>query len=161
MENENASVAPPQAGAEMDALIAEKVLGWTRFEGDEIPESVTSREIGVNRPHCRRVWAESRGVRWVKMACQECGDMPQFSTRIDVAWELVIKFQLTVTPGYRGWKAAACNWSQSGETSAVGMTNYGVWSEAETAPLAICIAALAKTASLPPVAAKQEKEGAV
>lgn len=68
--------------------------------------------------------------------------LPDFATNIADAWIIAENMELTVTPGHHGWRAAYCNWSQVGETTAVGMTNHQRWTVAETAPRAICLAAL-------------------
>jgi hypothetical protein len=71
----------------IDQLIAEHVLGWTVFEGDDaIPQSVTSRE--ACSPHLKRAWAKKDGRDiWNKMACLECGDFPAFSENLETAWK--------------------------------------------------------------------------
>lgn len=69
--------------------------------------------------------------------------VPNYSIDISAAWEVAEKLRITVTPDIgHGWKAAWCNASGSGETTWVGMTNRRKWIIAETAPLAICRAAL-------------------
>ena len=59
------------------------------------------------------------------------------------AWMLVEQLRLTVTPHGTKWGCAHCNWSQFGETTAVGMTNGRDWYLADTAPRAISLAAYA------------------
>jgi len=66
--------------------------------------------------------------------------------KIEDAWVLVEKLRLTLTPGANCWLCAHCNWWQSGETTAVGMTNHQQWVEAATAPRAICLTALTEAA---------------
>ena len=135
-------------GRELDALVAEKVMGWTRFQGyDNTPEEIRSpnkRDDGM-RWHHKEIWGEQVGGKWKRRACAECGDMPDWSTDIAAAWEVVEKMatqriQLWVGP------SQAC-------------TNYGCeiinnterderdeddadYTFCDTAPHAICLAAL-------------------
>lgn len=75
-------------GRELDIQFAETVMGWRRFEGHEIPGSVTSAEVPAGRAHCRRVWAKQNGNgKWTKMACEECGDLPGFSSDLSLAMD--------------------------------------------------------------------------
>jgi hypothetical protein len=65
-----------------------------------------------------------------------------YSTDIAAAWTIAEKRAITVTPIGTRWGAASCNFSQSGETTAVGMTNGRSWIVCDSAPRAICLAAL-------------------
>lgn len=68
---------------------------------------------------------------------------PHYSTDIAAAWEVAERVRLTVTPAIgHGWEAAWCNASGSGERNWVGTTNGRKWHYGDTAPLAICRAAL-------------------
>jgi hypothetical protein len=114
------------AGRELDALIAERVCGWERVRFTGPPDDFYGHEPG----------REGNGHL-----------VPRYSTDIAAAWLVAEKLRLTVTPTWSPangdcWQAARCNWMQSGETNAVGMTNNGQWTKGETAPLAICLAAL-------------------
>jgi hypothetical protein len=102
-----------QPGRELDALVAERVMGWTDFwrRGEHILYGYppVERSMGID--------AERHPV-------------PHYSTDITAAWELVEKFRLTVTPwSTQGWIATV----EPGE---------GWYSPADTAPHAICLAAL-------------------
>jgi len=109
-----------KAGRELDNLIAEFVMGAIDKDFDEIytNEWRFKRENGTWFPSCH------------------------YSTEISAAWEIVEKLKLTVHPTFGGWNVANCNASGSGETSWVGITNHQKWVYAETAPEAICKAAL-------------------
>jgi hypothetical protein len=89
---------------DLDIGVAEKVMGWTRFEGKQIPLSVTNTEVWSGEPHCKRVWAkQNANGRWTKMACQECGDLPNFSD--DPGWAL----QAYEILKERGWRISGAS----------------------------------------------------
>lgn len=112
-----------QAGLELDALIAEKVMGYERWEED----------------------------LWVATSDGFADELPHFSTDIAAAWEVVEKMRvqgvhLGVAPwGKDEWEAfekmdhlnEARQWVSSRGDDCVHV--FGV----DTAPLAICRAALA------------------
>lgn len=136
-----------QASRELDALIAEKVMRWRwvlTMGRDKRRKEHPDKDVWLMPP--------DEVAKFIPSAIRESApvepqnpwrrDLPYFSTEIDAAWKVVEKLHLTVTPMGKEWAAAYCNWSQSGETTAVGMTNNRQWSTAATAPLAICLAAL-------------------
>jgi hypothetical protein len=101
---------------DIDRLIAERVMGWTNL-------SVTGSRFGTTpdgKPH--RI-------------------IPQYSTEISAAWEIVEKLRLS---GYQG----GLEWAkpEPGYECAFGSLPFPLdekqFSWAETAPLAICLAAL-------------------
>lgn len=103
---------------ELDALVAEKVMGWTSRGPHPIfgtPVYATGMEDTL---------------------------LPRFSTDLAAAWIVAEKRAITVTPIGNKWGAAWCNFSQSGETTAVGMTNGRDWVVCDSAARAICLAAL-------------------
>jgi hypothetical protein len=108
---------------EIDALVAEKVMGWTRTASGWHHECPSAGPDGVN-----------------------IAAPPHFSTDIAAAWQVAEKLGLTVTPmsvrGIRKWGSARCNYFQGPPLVAVGMTKGRDWETAETAPMAICLAAL-------------------
>lgn len=75
-----------QAGPEMNALIAEKIMGWERVEGAEAIAKLRGIPGNPDRWHSKRIWIEP-GTKNM-MACEECGDMRPFSTDIAAAWEV-------------------------------------------------------------------------
>ena len=110
-----------KAGRELDALIAEKVMGLTRHDESYVAE-------GVGKV-LRFVWRDGCGT------CVYSGDMflPHYSTDIAAAWEVVEKADLWSLYGSIGdGPYRAC--IQFGDREGL-MT-------ADTAPLAICLAAL-------------------
>lgn len=116
------SPAEMEAGPEMDALIAERVMEWTLVENQG-----------------------AAGGRFWQGGDVAFGDMsefypPRFSTDIVAAWEVVEKLagdefgrvELTWDMREGGW---VCSWG----------IRFGARAVALTAPLAICRAALAAT----------------
>lgn len=114
----NPSMTELKPGRELDALVAEKVMWWHKYE-DSNPKA-TIRTIGDTEDH----------------KCKFCGsfeghDIKPYSTSIEAAWEVVEKliesddwvdFSLEYEPTFK-WSANEII--------------YG-----ETAPHAICLAAL-------------------
>jgi hypothetical protein len=102
------------AGRALDALVAEKILGCTvKWFGDE-----PACECNEDRPHAHMD-----------------GTLRNFSTDIAAAWEVVGKFgycYLWNHPGIGGWE---CKLIKDDEDRFYAR-------EVETAPLAICLAAL-------------------
>lgn len=128
-----------KAGRELDALIAEKVMGWEVLT-DEL--EIAKREgtpdlVDPQRWHRRKVWFKGNE----KMACEECGTLPAYSTNITDAWEVVER--LVSTPGPNG-DHHSVQVDYSGDAVVVIDENedWQVSAIADTAPLAICLAAL-------------------
>ena len=118
-----------KAGRELDALVAEKVMGLTRHD-----ESYVTESIGKV---LRFVWRDGCGD------CVYSGDMflPRYSTNIADAWEVVEK--LVSTPGPNG-DHHSVQVDYSGDAVVVIDENedWQVSAIASTAPHAICLAAL-------------------
>lgn len=118
-----------EAGRELDALVAEKVMGLTRHD-----ESYVTESIGKV---LRFVWRDGCGD------CVYSGDMflPRYSTNIADAWEVVER--LVSTPGPNG-DHHSVQVDYSGDAVVVIDENedWQVSAIADTAPLAICLAAL-------------------
>lgn len=126
------------AGRELDARIAKKVMGLPechkRFIKFTISGVQNSWDCPVHGPQ----------------GCIFPSYTPSYSTDIAAAWQVVEKL-LSTTPqggdihieklGGAGWKVGCCfNQSEGG---------WDGWIEAETAPLAICRAALAAMTGQP------------
>ncbi len=73
--------APMQAGPELDAVVSERVFGWVPLRG-ESAQKHNAKDLPASRAHIECIWVR-RGKR---MACQECGDMPSWSTDIAAGW---------------------------------------------------------------------------
>jgi hypothetical protein len=117
------------AGRELDALVAEKVMGWTDINGN-------AAAVGCGLNH-NKLWTR----------------VPDYSTDIAAAWQVVEKL---VAEG-RSWTFGACKPGKRsaedinqghmhGYHAGVKTDHYGVvpfyWNYKDTMPLAICHAAL-------------------
>ena len=129
-----------KAGRELDALIAEKVMGWEAVN-DEL--EIAKREgnpdlVDSQRWHRRKVWFKGNE----KMACEECGTLPAYSTDIADAWEVVRKMGMVLIENsgeafgkLDEWNVQFVGHDKEGEP-------HWVSESAETVELAICLAAL-------------------
>lgn len=118
-----------KAGRELDALIAEKVMGLTRHDESYVAE-------GVGKV-LRFVWRDGGGT------CVYSGDMflPHYSTNIADAWEVVEK--LVSTPGPNGdHHSVQVDYSGGAVVVIDENEDWQVSAIAGTVPLAICLAAL-------------------
>ena len=112
-----------QAGPELDALVAEKVMGWAFADG------CWNEPSGPRRAHPRSVY----------------NHFPYYSTDIAAAWEVIEKLPgpgIALFKTYNGgWQARTkvCNYPGSMH---VIENDCCIFSDAPTAPLAICRAAL-------------------
>ena len=129
------------AGRELDAEIAEKVMGYSvHLVGHTVP--AIHQCASAPSLDKQEVWLSAGGHRF----CKWCGDMPMFSEDIAAAWQVVEKMEaqdLTVeyrTHGTRGGmkRVVIADRANAGRI-------YGS-AEAPTAPLTICLAALAAVA---------------
>ncbi len=81
--------------SQVDAAIAEHVFGWKRFEGEEanLAADPELRKVREGQRHTKCTWMlEGR-----RMACLECGSMPQFSIDMAKAWDVVEELRLRWT----------------------------------------------------------------
>ena len=140
----NMNQAELKAGRELDALIAEKVMGWHRKTENEI-YPYWYDEIGLVTKLAEDIPSWSDG--FANYAWSP-------STNISSAWEVVEKFRkgnffLRITPTEEGYRVTAC--SDEGLPLAFDKktgdydwdSKYSeAYADAPTAPLAICRAAL-------------------
>lgn len=124
-----------EAGPQLDALVAEKVMGWRVFRLEQ-----AMHDGNTPRPHC--VYMPTPDGEALQVF-RESGDLDwwQPSTKIEAAWEVVEKLKIVVVPiTTGGWIArAGMDIPRDGDEIWTGGTG---WSDADTAPLAICRAAL-------------------
>jgi hypothetical protein len=126
-----------KTGRELDALIAEKVMGWTDIEEDE------------SDPNTRYSWNEAFiGLDPTAPGCFR--SIPCYSTDMAAAWEVLEKMQ---AQGYR-WCLLIRDELKSDTRIlpyaeflhygkyAPGKVDTCVFAEDESMPLAICLAAL-------------------
>ena len=122
MESEIIELSPDQivdlpAGTELDQLVAEKVMGWNRFIYPFL------------------FWTDADRV----MRDQ----IPVYSTNISAAWEIVKKLASGNWTMHLEWKGADRNYANTAEVGFSSLKEpYLAHSTADTAPLAICRAAL-------------------
>lgn len=135
-----------EAGRELDALIAEKVMGWQRYGamryGKPIVVMVAKHSDCWNYT---RSQADAASGSWEPTNDPVTERLTPFSTDIAAAWQVVEKF--------RGDKRLLFELRTAGRVGPMvdELTTYAArfiflerdFSEAETAPLAICRAALA------------------
>lgn len=125
-----------KAGRELDILIAEKVMGWTR-------EPINPLSIEPDR----RGWLNVNGYYFSHpdATTYENEKLPKYSTNIAAAWEVVEKIKM---------EKCMININEDATFSSVQIERFhplptgGTWScivessDGESAPHAICLAAL-------------------
>jgi hypothetical protein len=119
----------------LNSEVAEKILGWTRLEGD------TAKEWHLARKNVPRLENMHKDCIWVTgtqiQACKECGTMPDFVNDLELAWTVVGKmwqngFGLDLEQtGDTEWRARFRN-----------QNTYYFVAKHEYAPTAICLSAL-------------------
>lgn len=113
-----------EAGRELDALVAEKVMGWEPGPG------------GIHLFPPKDEPNRKRFTRWNGEA--RVTEIPHYSTDIAAAWEVVEKlghkFQMFLNTRGKWTEADFVHWPDN-------LKGY-VAASADTAPLAICLAAL-------------------
>lgn len=121
------------AGREMDALVAEKVMEFTRpkFENCEIPECPVEDFDYFHPPKILEEWRNNYHWREKNGACW---DLPfSYSTKISDAWDVFEKSNLVAIEKTMCGYAVADAYDEQGNI---------LICESNTAPLAICRAAL-------------------
>lgn len=129
-----------KAGRELDALVAEKVMGWIKTDESKYDEEGIEMTV-MESPQGAMAQAFGWGF--------ECDfddfgpSLPRFSSDVSAAWEVIEHFSETHRGsvvrwfGKNGERYAASFWPLM-ETDVVPRDHI----PAETAPLAICLAAL-------------------
>jgi hypothetical protein len=108
------------AGRELDALIAEKVMGWRKRGNTDYGHLIPPGEVEEDRV----VWP-----------------YPCYSTEIEAAWELVEKMLAEYGQEVRLVRFAGHGWS----AEFLGLAGNPAFCTGTSAPHAICLAALAAT----------------
>lgn len=136
-----------QPGRELDALVAEKVMGW--------------RKISHPYPYSDLTWINSEG------ATARPGGIPQYSTDIAAAWVVVEHLKNSLNGNewtgefnlfFNGCEYE-CWWSFSRKTEEGLYETSKEAGVAETAPHAICLAALGAVGVNIPQDATKTTEG--
>lgn len=116
-----------EAGGELDALVAEKVMGWQWQQWAPNPEQPHLAPPGYGRPHPDHWWLGRSIFELV----------PHYSTDIADAWLIVEHLHGRVVIDH---------WSGNQYKVMIYIPSSGspsVEASADTAPLALCLAALA------------------
>jgi hypothetical protein len=117
-----------QAGPELDALVAEKVMGWSK----PIVVEVDGRPVFFGDP---RQEADGLSVSTTyRMRIEGLAPLPHFSADIAAAWEVARKMKIAVSP-VLDERPEVVAWRAQVDDA------WGYF-EAPDAPLAICRAAL-------------------
>ena len=135
------------AGRELDALIAEKVMGWEYAQSSPDPAKYFCKEYGNNAGWWYRPSMTPGVKHW---GCATCSPPPEYSTDIAAAWEVVEKLapDLYVTiedERHNSERFVSC-WFRGDLWD---NPNAEYLAQAGTVPLAICRAALKAVASTP------------
>lgn len=112
----------------LDALVAEKVMGWVRLERQEQLEGKTWNGELFTVEQFRSLY--SMDIAWLVNGELSLQSHPYYSTDIAAAWDIMAQMQAThefsIEQKGSGWKA-----------------HFDAdWAGSESAPLAICLAAL-------------------
>jgi len=120
-----------KAGKELDVLIDTKVMGrqeqWAVFFGGSCYGD------GLTKEAAEKMLVEVQGD--FKGAIINYYDVPNYSTDIAAAWEVVVKLKMAVETDGSLWRAGT-------KLPGHGNLYWNETEEAHTAPLAICLAAL-------------------
>ena len=128
------------AGRELDALVAEKVMGW-----------VFNLPPPSNKYYCleaKAKYGDASHPVWVKThdgyQCGLCNSIPDYSTSIAEAWGVVEKLKSMGLAVWVGYEAGEWVCMCGEEIDFVLLPEISPDSQgwAETAPLAICLTAL-------------------
>ena len=148
------------AGSEMDALVAETVMGWT-IERRQVVDLANLNKAA--RHITQYDVTDDHGVKWSTCCNLDAVGMPNYSTDIAAAWEVVKALQSLDfivrlwSPNRQGrphipaqtWQVSA--WKQMSKTTGdlydfnepwENGYEISVWGRADTPWLAICRAAL-------------------
>lgn len=121
---------------QLNALVAEKIMGWKRLEDEAAFAWHMSRH--TSQGHKKQIWVLGDSI----MACTECGSMPRFFGDIAEAWKVVEKMWAL------GWKFELERpFYEEGRWRASFTDKCGALYQevVADAPTAICLAALATT----------------
>ena len=121
---------------EIDVQVAEKVMGWTKYVSADHTQSHVKvlREMGI-------IYGWRIGKKDIGL------DVPHFSTDIAAAWQVVEKmskrgFWCQIRNEFEAHGGPDC-WAGFTPHSTTGWNGApDHWTQADTAPMAICLAAL-------------------
>jgi hypothetical protein len=124
-------------GRELDALIAEKVMGWDFAHNFKLCDNRAFKRCS----NCLGIISEGNPLD------PRCLGFPHYSTNIEAAWkvvELLQLFKIQQTDKTDGMTACVQLWQDSNGVWTIGdwQDQLFVLAEGDTAPHAICLAAL-------------------
>lgn len=143
-----------EAGRELDALIAERVMGWTDVRHDWPCEYVVDGwMVAIDEAEQERLELDGRDVVGYEPPREGSRPLldrvPAYSTDIATAWQVVAKMREHASPRFQSLALVVWCYNRTYATfDANAFTEYDptTWVEANgehTTPLAICRAALA------------------
>ena len=139
-----------EAGRDLDALVAEKVMRRHVPALDEM--EAVARQVWKVQPSA--VYFNDLGgfSAWMRDGlCHAEARIPPYSTNIAAAWEVVERlrnrFHARITTPFTAGEQFFCGFTPLGITGWNGRPDFSAG--AETAPLAICLAALKAMEALP------------
>ena len=140
-----------EAGPEMDQMVGEligdepEITPVASDDGGKTACAMVDRQWGPWRSeHELRLWLEEGQQRGLHLGfkIEACKTWPRYSTSISDAWEVVEKLPIDS----QGLLIARCSVANADEyQAAIHVQGEAVWVSGDTAPLAICRAALIAT----------------
>jgi len=138
------SVREQEASVELDALVAERVMGWevTRKPHPAMPDGgmVIMANFPPDGPEWSKIFKKGRAIQDIPMVPRSMLWNP--STDIRAAWEVAERAGVFIlnreSMSEKRWRAGV----YLHPLSARGRSERAVYAFADTAPLAICLAAL-------------------
>jgi hypothetical protein len=149
------AVLAMEAGPEMDALVAERVMGWERGgkndharpahrESKDFPGTILN-DFDSKGPHDYLTSLGPAG-RVYFCGCPSSADLPAYSTSIADAWEVVEKLREWHGFDFMVWgRAGSTDWEAGWFEMDYDGPERRSAADAGTVPLAICRAALLTT----------------
>lgn len=133
-------------GRELDALVAEKVMGWKGCDSTETWVRWEHGDPGDEWTNIDKEWC--RGAGHPPTPHFGTVPIPRYSVKIDDSWKVVEKLRkthccLTLKSEYDFvWECYAIQDHNDSEHNSEVIRRYKIYAMADTAPHAICIAAL-------------------
>ena len=127
------------AGRELDDMVSEKIMGWKYQQSSPDPKKYFCREYGNDAGWWLRPNTTRDDMIW---SCASCSPPPEYSADITAAWEVLNRLPLDLWPEVGRMNTGS--WYCEIVQGAPWPTGVGYLARevAETAPLAICRAAL-------------------
>lgn len=126
-----------KAGRELDALIAERVMGWEWWHKGNYSQLIKGGETWPENPY----FSLSKGK--AQSGSADDSGMPHYSTDIAAAW-LIVEHMRANVPSCRALRmeSVPLGYMAAFYSRTNRLDRIGAFVGAETAPLTICLAAL-------------------